>query len=408
MEILFLLDTGASISVLNLPTFHIIAKQLHLNVPKNIENKRAKTLTVANQTEVPIIHYISMTCFTEVNHQNRSFNIEFAVANIKYNILGAPFFKKNIQNIDFQQNIMTYEEQHPKLPTKTPFSTFTEKDYPYISYIYTIKCKEPIHFKPRSGKNIHFPIKNYSNLHFELEDKTKFYPSNPYTYFLQKFKDIFHFLDMIVKDQNKDSCSTIIQNFTSQPATLPRGIIGYIEIPITQTITPQYRVHDIKSLIHSVIHAYYPDTTNPIKQNEYTDMNLCNRMIPQSVLEINKIEVNDKTLQLPIPSITGNLRPSDKIRKDFPSLPYTIENLQFIKKFNFEYSDLTDSEYAQLCNILVTNQNCYAKHKNDVGKISTPFRIRVKDNCKLQTQRPSKVPIHYRDRLNKLLVELEK
>ena len=93
-----------------------------------------------------------MTCFTEVNHQTRSFNIDFAVANIKYNILGTPFFKKHIQNIDFQQNIMTYIEQHPKLPTKTTFSTFTEKDYPYISYIYTIKGKEPIHFKPRSEK----------------------------------------------------------------------------------------------------------------------------------------------------------------------------------------------------------------------------------------------------------------
>ena len=53
LEILFLLDTGASISVLNLPTFHVISKQLNLNIPTNIENKRAKTLTVANQTEVP-------------------------------------------------------------------------------------------------------------------------------------------------------------------------------------------------------------------------------------------------------------------------------------------------------------------------------------------------------------------
>ena len=132
LEIVFLLDTGASISVLNLPTFHVISKQLNINVPTNLQNKRAKTLTVANQTEVPIIHYISMTCFTEVNHKTRSFNIDFAVANIKYNILGTPFFKKHIQNIDFQQNIMTYIEQHPKLPTKTTFSTFTEKDYPYI------------------------------------------------------------------------------------------------------------------------------------------------------------------------------------------------------------------------------------------------------------------------------------
>ena len=45
LEILFLLDAGASISVLNLPTFHVIAKQVNLNVPKKIENKRAKTLT---------------------------------------------------------------------------------------------------------------------------------------------------------------------------------------------------------------------------------------------------------------------------------------------------------------------------------------------------------------------------
>ena len=328
-EILFLLDTGASISVLNLPSFNVIAKQLNINVPKNIENKIGKTLTVANQTEVPIIHYVSMTCSTEVNNQNRSFNIKFAVAKIKYNILGAPFFKRNIQNIDFQQIFMTYKDQYLKLPTKTHFSTFTDKDYPFISYIYTIKCKEPIHFKPRSGKTIHFPI---TNLHFELEDSTKFYPSNLYTYFSQKFKDILHFLDMIVNNKSKDSCSTVIQNYTSHPATLPRGIIGYIEIPIIQTTPPHSRVQDVNSLIHSVIHTYHPDTTIPIRQKEYADMNLCTRVIPQSFLQINKIEINDKTLQLPIPSITGNIRPSDKIRKDFPSLPYTTENLQFIKK----------------------------------------------------------------------------
>ena len=316
---------------MNLPTFHVISKQVNLNVPKNIENKRAKTLTVANQTEVPIIHYISTTCFTEVNHQNRSFNIHFAVANIKYNILGTPFFKRHIQNIDFQQNNMTYKEQHPKLPTKTNFCTFTEKDYPYISYIYNIKRKEPIHFKPRSGKTIHFLIKNYLNLHFELADNTNFHPSTPYTYFLQKFKDIFHFLDMIVNEKTKDSCATLIQNFTSHPATLPRGIIGYIEIPITQMTPPHYRVHDVNSLIHSAIHAYHPDTTIPIKQNEYTDMNLYTRVIPKSLLEINKIEINDKPLQLPIPSVTGNLRPSDKERKDFPPLPYSTENQHFIK-----------------------------------------------------------------------------
>ena len=137
-------------------------------------------------------------------------------------------------------------------------------------------------------------------------------------------------------------------------------------------------------------------------------MKLCTRVFPKSILEINKIEINDKTLQLPITSGTGNLRPSNKIRKDFPPLPFSTENQQFIEKFNYENSDLTDTEYVNLCNILINNQNCYAEHKNDVGKVSTPFRIRIKEICKLQKQRPSKVPIHYRDRLNKLLLKLEK
>ena len=137
LEILFLLDTGASISVLNLPTFHVVAKQLNLDVLKNNENKRAKTLTVANQTEVPIIQYIPMTCFTELNHQNRSFNIEFAVANIKYNILGTPFFKKKIQNIDFQQYIMTYKEQYPNLPTKNTLLHIYRKRFSiYLIHLY--------------------------------------------------------------------------------------------------------------------------------------------------------------------------------------------------------------------------------------------------------------------------------
>ena len=35
----------------------------------------------------------------------------------------------------------------------------------------------------------------------------------------------------------------------------------------------------------------------------------------------------------------------------FPSLPYTSENLNFINKFNFQFSDLTDTEYITLCNM---------------------------------------------------------
>ena len=89
------------------------------------------------------------------------------------------------------------------------------------------------------------------------------------------------------------------------------------------------------------------------------------------------------------------------------SLAYTRENLKFINKLNFQFSDLTDTEYITLCNLILKYKTCYATHKNDVGKIATPFRVRPNPNAQLITQRPSKVPIHYRDKLNTLLKELE-
>ena len=95
-------------------------------------------------------------------------------------------------------------------------------------------------------------------------------------------------------------------------------------------------------------------------------------------------------------------------KRIFPPLPYTSENLKFINKFNFQFSDLTDTEYITLCTMLRKYKTCYATHKNDAGKISTLFRIRLKPNAQFMTQRPSKVPIHYRDKLNALLNELEK
>ena len=54
------------------------------------------------------------------------------------------------------------------------------------------------------------------------------------------------------------------------------------------------------------------------------------------------------------------------------------------------------------------HKNCPATHENDVGKNAAPFRIRLKPNAQLLTQRPSKVPIYYREKLNNLLKKLEK
>ena len=116
------------------------------------------------------------------------------------------------------------------------------------------------------------------------------------------------------------------------------------------------------------------------------------------------------TNSLPHPLSLYNVQPTSYFSQQrmFPTIPYSPENLKFIRKFNFQFSDFTDTEYVTLCNILLKYKTCYATHKNDVGKIATPFRIRLKPNAQLPTKRPSKVPIHYRDKLNTLPKHLEK
>ena len=90
----------------------------------------------------------------------------------------------------------------------------------------------------------------------------------------------------------------------------------------------------------------------------------------------------------PLYNVQPTSHTSDK--RIFPALPYTPENLKFINKFNFQFSDLTDTEEINFCNMLLKYKTCYATHKNDVGKIPTRSRIRLKLNAQLMTQRPSK------------------
>ena len=106
-------------------------------------------------------------------------------------------------------------------------------------------------------------------------------------------------------------------------------------------------------------------------------------------------------------NIAYGVQPSQKLTpRVFLLLTYCKRNLQFLKKFQFENSGVNDSEKIHLCKILFENKNCYAPHREDVGKIFTPFWIRLKPDAKLQIQRPTKFPIQHRGKLNTFLDNL--
>ena len=407
LEIAFLLYSGASISVVNYPTYRTLTKLLDIRSNHTSDvgpTRNSKTLTVANQTEVPNLHYANIILNTTIDEDSHYSSVPFAVADIKYNILGTPFFEDKIQNINIQDFTLEFKHQSKTHPNYAKFTTLLSKDYPYFSYIYRINSKTQTRLKPKSSQTAHFPIKNYHNLHFTTTPQNHFFPSVPHTYFATKFRS--NFIEVFTDDK-PDICATIIQNTSKHVASLPTGHIGYIEVPITNEKHKFFQVNDINTLIHNVTYTYHPEITEPLPQTNYiVQYDDPTTPSPQFSLHQNYMTNNDNPNQTsPLYNVQPTSHTSEK--RIFPSLPYT-ENLKFINKFNFQFSDLTDTEYITLCNMLPKYNTCYATHKKDVGKISLPFRIRLQPNAQLMTQRPSKVPIHYRDKLNVLLEELEK
>ena len=108
LEMASLLDIGASISVLNLPTYMIITQKF--NVCIYTQHVTSKTLTIANQSEVPFKQRISVTCFPSKRTKSRYFMIPSAVADIKYSILRTTLFEEYVQKIKIQDFTVNFKQ----------------------------------------------------------------------------------------------------------------------------------------------------------------------------------------------------------------------------------------------------------------------------------------------------------
>ena len=104
VEIVFLLDSGEIILVLNIPPCMMITQMF--NVWSHDQHDTSKTMTIANQSEVSFKLSISATCFSSIETKWRYFMIPFAATDVKYFILGAPFVEKFVQNIKIQDFTM--------------------------------------------------------------------------------------------------------------------------------------------------------------------------------------------------------------------------------------------------------------------------------------------------------------
>ena len=83
------------------------------------------------------------------------------------------------------------------------------------------------------------------------------------------------------------------------------------------------------------------------------------------------------------------------------------ELIDYVKRFDFQYSDITDNELTLLIDMLIDSKDVYSLHKFDVGKTQRKFHVILKPNVELKRKQANKVPLHLRDKLEKLLTQFE-
>ena len=167
-------------------------------------------------------------------------------------------------------------------------------------------------------------MKNNYNLHFA---------TTPHTYFSSKIRTTFNFIEVFTDDK-PDICSIFNQNYTNHIATLPKGHIGYIQVPITNEQTKYYQVNDLNTLVHTVAHTFHPDITELIPVSNY-DTPTQDMPSLSNHFSSHQIYMTSPTLQNTSHSNISNVQPTSDTPKSrtFPTLPYSKDNLKFINSF---------------------------------------------------------------------------
>ena len=113
-----------------------------------------------------------------------------------------------------------------------------------------------------------------------------------------------------------------------------------------------------------------------------------------------------KSLQPQMPKLTCDIKQkqlNEKFSSEFSPTEQTL-----MKNVNFSAFDISDSELQHLLRVLIENNDVFSKFTYDVGEITQEFHAKLKKDAELRKQRLSKVPLHYRDRLEILLNELQR
>ena len=158
LEIDFLLDSGATLNLLNEDTWNELKdNNTHIKLTKS-----TRTLTAANNTKIQTLGAKNLNLTPQKISNNRlnqhtTFNIFFYITECYHNILGTPFFNEYIETVNVNTNKLTINSS-TNIDNDIILFQNTTKEYPCYSRVYPVYNKETQNFESHKHKCLTFPI----------------------------------------------------------------------------------------------------------------------------------------------------------------------------------------------------------------------------------------------------------
>ena len=253
LEIEFMLDTGASYSIINFRTFWGIS-QFHHPMMVNRSNKLTKTYS---GLVAPMTGYATIEFSYDANGEY-SFPLTVWITEKR---------TQNLIRMDFCQNQASgIHFDLPGIELRQPPKTFCyeglyqNKSFPYVSRILTVRITYTMHVDAKSAS-----CWKYS----PGDPKSLFTPGSTFQRNREAVSTSLIFFDIICT-QPEPTLTILIENNKNHQITLPMGRIGFSSLDVADKEEPKYQIRNPYELTNAIM------TTD----DKYNDCFLLHSTIP--------------------------------------------------------------------------------------------------------------------------------
>ena len=328
LEIEFMLDTGASSSIINYRTFWEICQTQH---PILMKRSTTQTNTYSGQV-VPMIGLATLTFSYDTDGQF-TFPLTVWITEMKtQNLLGMDFCQKQVSGIHFELPGIVRKEQ----PNTLCYGSLHQnKSYPFISQILTIRTPHAMHIEPKSAR-----CWKYS----PEDPHTDFPPGSTFQTNSNAVATGLSFVNVLCS-QSESKLPILMENKKNHQITFYKGRIAFSSLYISNQDEPRCQIRDPCELTNAIL----------LTNERYNDCFLLHSTISSQLPDkfLQKVYGNENSI-LQQPNSIGHCISADaQMSKGFakflsegvPRLRRTCRRANFLKDQVFPLWDFSSRRY---------------------------------------------------------------